>query len=658
MKRVLTVAAAAAVALGAGAWRPAAAPVPEEGAVTSLSVVPASGRAEVVIGVGGTVSVQDFTLHDPERLVVDISGASLRIPTGGYDQANRGGVLGVRYSQFSRGVVRVVVTLDGPHRYAVAQDSGRINVTVDGTSPDFAAWHVGGASNAVAQLQTPTPAAPAAPAVSDDVPAPVTVQPPARLAASGPVRVADYKPEAQQQPRITMNWENADIRDVVAAFASYSGRTIILGQGVEATKITANITDQPWDVALRVVLNANGLDAVQDPSGILIVDTEEHIAARRAQEPLGAPRSVRLNYVPADTVKMALEPFLTRDCSSTGNQNGAQQVAAPTPASQGAGGQAAPGGTPVLNFNCPVRGNVTALGNTVIITDIASNEDFLVNYAKSLDRPQAQVTIKAKIISVNRTALDALGLQYDIGSAHEYFNDLVPRLDSAGQPQTNTQGLIYLGGNTVAAIANATQTVPGAALKAVYSAAMGGFSFTSFIQALTTLSLLDVQAEPSVTTLNLKQANLTAGTQVPVRIVDASSPSGQQGARATVSYKQTGIILTVTPVISSNNTVQMTVHAENSNVQAQSSDVGFVVPTQSVDNTMLVADGQTAVMGGLTQTSVTVSKSGIPVLMDLPILGRLFGFTQRQETKSDLLILITPHIVHGGLADTGDGGSN
>ncbi|MDE3128045.1 MAG: AMIN domain-containing protein, partial [Gemmatimonadota bacterium] len=122
--------------------------------MTSLSVVPASGRAEVVIGVGGTVSVQDFTLHDPERLVVDISGASLRVPTGGYDQADRGGILGVRYSQFSRNVVRVVVTLDAPHRYAVAQDAGRIRVSVDGTSSDFAAWHVG---NAAAAPVAPAP---------------------------------------------------------------------------------------------------------------------------------------------------------------------------------------------------------------------------------------------------------------------------------------------------------------------------------------------------------------------------------------------------------------------------------------------------------------------------------------------------------------------
>lgn len=630
MKRVMTVVAALAVALLAGAWRTAGEPAPAEGAVTSLSVVPAAGRAEVLIGVGGVVSVNDFTLHNPERVVVDISGASLRVPTGGYDQVNRGGVLGVRYSQYRQNVVRVVVSLDAPHRYAVARESNRIRIAVDGTSPDFDAWHVGGTA--------PAAAAPA------DV-APVSVPP-------RPVRTVSYTPvQPQQQPHITVTWENADIRDVVAAFSAYSGRTIVLSKGVEATKITATITDQPWDVALRVVLNANGLDAVEDPSGILIVDTQAHILAQRAAEPLST-RSLRLNYVKAINLQPSVAVRLSRDCSKQATAEGATPTAAAPP-----GGSNSP--PVVTDLSCPVRGAVTSdtTTNTLSITDIASNVDSLVAYARSLDIRQPQVNIKAKIVLVDRTDLEALGLQYDIGSASQYFNDLVPRLDSAGKPQAGA-GLIYLGGNTIAAIANASQAVPGAALKAVYSAAMGGFSFTSFIQALSTISLLDVQAEPSVTTLNNHEAVLTAGTNVPIRVVDASSVGGQTGPKATVTFQQVGIILRVTPQITANHQVQMTVHAENSDVQQFSNDVGAVFPKQFIDNTLLVADGQTAIMGGLTQTSVTVSKSGIPVLVDLPIIGKLFGFTQRQEIKRDLLILITPHIVDDGQAMSGAGGTN
>ena len=149
--------------------------------------------------------------------------------------------------------------------------------------------------------------------------------------------------------------------------------------------------------------------------------------------------------------------------------------------------------------------------------------------------------------------------------------------------------------------------------------------------------------------LNYRTAKLEAGTQVPVRTAEqgAGANSAGQVAQVTVSFRQTGIVLNVTPYITNNRQVKMRVHAENSDVQFIT-DQGAVFPSQIIENELLVADGETAVMGGLTQTSVRVTKSGIPLLVDLPLIGRLFGVTNRQETKRDLLILITPHIVDEG----------
>ena len=115
--------------------------------------------------------------------------------------------------------------------------------------------------------------------------------------------------------------------------------------------------------------------------------------------------------------------------------------------------------------------------------------------------------------------------------------------------------------------------------------------------------------------------------------------------RATVRFEQTGINLKVTPHVTANRQVLMEVHAENSSVKPASVDIGFTFQTQQADNQILVNDGETAVIGGLTVTSVTVTKSGIPFLVDLPILGKLFGFTSETEERRDLLILITPHII-------------
>jgi len=298
-----------------------------------------------------------------------------------------------------------------------------------------------------------------------------------------------------------------------------------------------------------------------------------------------------------------------------------------------------------------VRGAVTAdtITNSISITDVPSALPELETYARSLDVRQQQVNIKAKIVLVDRSTIEGLGLRYDLGSQSQFFNDIVPRLDSIGKPLT-TPGQIQLGGNTISAIANATARVPSAALQLVYSTAMGNFDFTTFFEALQTNTLLDVQAEPSGSVLNNQTVNLTAGTQVPIRVIDVGAGGNATSSfpRAQVTMRQTGVVLIVTPQITNNRQIQMNVHVENSDVQFQSSDVGAVFPTQQVDTKVLVADGETAVMGGLTQTTVNISRSGLPLLVDLPIIGRLFGVTNRTESKRDLLILITPHIIDDG----------
>jgi type IV pilus assembly protein PilQ len=604
--------------------------------------------------------VRDFTLTNPDRIVVDITGARLGVRRGRYDGAVRGGVLDVRYAQNQPNVVRVVLTLAGPKKYQVTQNKGEIRVAVEGAA-DFTAWRVGRTYAAAS-----APALATAPSLQS---APRVVRPASRLPLAAARAVVDTPPPpgitAQvtsvatpdttpttaplvqqrplpQQPRITIAWENANIRDVLAAFAAFSGRTIIPAKGVEGT-ITAEIIDKPWDVAMKAILNANGFDAIEDANGIIIVNTIEAIANAAVQRPRLenlTTTTVRFNYVSAHPIADALRARLSRDC-------GALAPSIPAAAPAGTQQQTTMISSPL---NCPVRGAVTAdtLSNTVSITDVPSALPALIQYAQSLDVRQPQVNIKAKIILVDRTQLEALGLKYDLGSRVQHFNDLVTRLDSLGNPETGNR--IFLGGNAVSAIANAQTAVPTPTLRIIYSAAIGGFQFTTFMDALQDQSLLDVQAEPSVTTLNYRQAVLSAGTQVPVRTIEPGTGGNAQGAfpTVTVQMRQTGIVLRVTPSITNNRQIKMAVHAENSDVAFQGGDVGAVFPTQSLDNELLVADGETAVMGGLTQTSVRVTKTGLPLLIDLPLIGRLFGITNRSETKRDLLILITPHIVDEG----------
>jgi type II secretory pathway component GspD/PulD (secretin) len=275
------------------------------------------------------------------------------------------------------------------------------------------------------------------------------------------------------------------------------------------------------------------------------------------------------------------------------------------------------------------------------------------------------VSIQAKIIFVDRTDIEEFGVKYDLGSQTQFFNRLVQRPDpSTAQPvDTDLDGvpdalvpteffdqnetIVDLGGNSLSAIGNARQEVVNPALELIFSTAIGNFDLTTFIQALQRVELADIEAVPSVTTIDNRTAEILVGDRVPIRVIDLSSPTagGNNVPRATVSFQQTGINLKVTPHVTANRQVLMEVHAERSNIRAAAVDIGFTFQTQQADNQVLVNDGETVVIGGLTVTEVTVAKSGIPFLVDLPLLGGLFGFKSQTENRRDLLILITPHIV-------------
>jgi type IV pilus assembly protein PilQ len=664
MKRLLAVIVAASLALG-----PDAAPVaafPAEGAVTSLSVVPASGRAELVIGVAGDVEVADFTLRSPDRIVLDITGASLGMGSRGYDHVTRGAITDVRVSQYRKNTVRVVINLDGPRSYEVTKEGGevRVAVTADGAG-SFAAWHAG-SPRREARNEAPADArvaeAPATEAPVAEAPAAGDPAAERRVAQNASHReraddrrrtVVQQAQQRSQQPRITVTYQQADIRDVLAAFAAFSGRTIIPSSAIPAVRIDAEIKDQPWDVALQAILAAQNLAATEDRNGILIVDTQERIAMRAQTEPLQT-RVVRLNYQRATPVAEQVRTRMMQCIPSENANTGSSGAAAGTPPAAGAppAQPSAPVSPNGMSENgiCRGRGSVSfdEVTNSLSITAPVSSLDDLVAFAESLDLRQPQVNIKAKIVLVNRTDLDALGIKYDLGTRQQFFNQVIQRVDSAGNPGSPADPpTVLLGGNTVSAIANASGNVPGAALRLIYSTALGGFDFSTFLDALQEVSLLDVQAEPSVTTVNNKTAELVSGVQVPfVPLISAGGGSTQLNAPVAVERIQTGVTLRVTPSVTNNGHIMMRVETVNSDVNFTNN--GTLIDNNSNKTELLVADGETVVIAGLTQTSVRVSKSGIPILVDLPLIGRLFGYTTRQEQRRDLLILLTPHIIDEG----------
>jgi len=588
--------------------------------VTELRVVPASaGYTEVVVRMSGEVSYSDFLLTDPPRLIVDLKGARHALPRDNFEDINRGGVIRVRTSQFRDDVVRIVVELSEPTSYTLVRQGGEIRVSFPNLAGvAFDSW--GSEPGSAAAV----PARPVEPAPQPDNRNAARQQDPQPQARVGPV---------SQMPRITVTFENTDIRDVLNNFADFTGKSFVPGAGVAGT-VTANIRNQPWDLALRAILEAHGLTAVETSTGIIRVDQLENLQQRQQLIQLET-QILKVNYAPVEEVAAALAPALSERGRAISN----------------------------------------AATNSIIVTDLPANVEIARQMVTDLDVRTPQVVISAKIIFVDRSDIEEFGVAWDLkDSGGNQVNLLNPGpslnpseweivdADFDGVPETvvrpkTNENQVSFAGSSIAALANARDRVTSPALVLLTSTAIGDFRLFNFIEVLERMELSDIVAAPTIQTMDNQQAEILVGERTPVRVVDAGAGGGlgaqgggAQGAQAqfpqaTVDYQETGIKLQVTPHITFDRQIVIDLHAERSGVAVAPGDIGFTFRTQEGTTRLILADGETGVIGGLTITEVTESESGIPILMDLPLVGPLFRTTRSDETKQDLLILVTPHIV-------------
>ncbi|HEX8395204.1 MAG TPA: secretin N-terminal domain-containing protein [Longimicrobium sp.] len=560
-----------------------AAPPAADGNVAALRLEGREGRTELTVDIaGGSAAWTDFTLSGPPRVVVDIQNARLGLPARQYAGLDRGGVRAVRASQYAQDVVRLVVDLDRDTEYRVERVAGGLRISLASGATAFAPWSSGSA--------------------------------PAQAAAPRPSQTRPAAPQQQpsQARRITVSFQNSEMRDVLATFAEFSGRSIIAGTDVSGIVVDGvSFTSQPWDVALRTLLQAYGLAAEELEGGLIRVDAIARLAERAAAEPV-VTRPFRVNYVPAGDLATTFTKLITD------------------------------------------RGSIVAdtSTNTLVVTDVERVVRDVEQLLRQLDVPAAQVAIEAKIIFVDRTQLEALGIQYDLKDfGGNGFGSLInnPVYDpTTGLPTGETTGddQFLLGGPSVGAVGNATSDIEDASLNVAVSLLLANrFSLVALISALQSTQLADVQATPQITTLDNRTARIFVGQEI--TFLTASTQGGAAasgGVTLQPVQVEAGIELEVTPHITDDGRVRLTLRAENSDAGTTSANL-LNVTRQQAENQVLVADGETAVIGGLTVSRLRETRSGIPFLMDLPLIGGLFRVNNRSEQKQDLLILVTPHIV-------------
>ncbi|HSH74148.1 MAG TPA: AMIN domain-containing protein [Longimicrobiales bacterium] len=564
------------------------------GSVTELTITPMAAQTSVLITVDGDFEYRDFTMEGPHRLVVDLMGARHALPRADFDALDRGGIRSVRSSQYSEDVVRVVFVLEERVGYTIMPDPGGLRISLQNPRGDFEPW--------------------------SSSPAEVAAFDPTRLTPASAVAAA--APQAQSQARrISVTWTQAPINDVLLAFAAFSGTSIVPGSNVTGF-VTADINDQPWDVALETILSGQGLVATENEYGIIRVDNITDLNDREAIEPiLTIPH--RISFGTAAEVQAAVQPLLS------------------------------------------ARGQVTVASgtNTLIVSDIARVQNAIAGLLSDLDIETPQVSIQAKLIFVNRTQLDEFGVTYELkDSRGNQFNQLSSGLidaDGDGVAETRVEqgeAVVVLGGNSIAALGNATARVAGPTLQLLTSLVVGRHQLIGFIDALASVNMSDIEATPQVTVLDNQLAEIHVGELTPIRTIDAGAGGAAVGGAggggggiafptAQVTQQETGVILRATPHVTATGQILLELEAERSAAELAPSDAGFIFRTQRVQTRVLVQDGETTVMGGLTQSERTESRSGIPLLQDLPLVGGLFRVVREQQIQQDLIILVTPHIV-------------
>jgi type IV pilus assembly protein PilQ len=581
------------------------------GTVTDVSILPGGGATEVVIAVSGPVQYRDFVMDGPTRLVVDLMGATLALPGEQFAGVDRGGVRAVRTSQYEASVVRVVLELHQRMGYQVEAGPGNLRITLESGEGAFEPWSSAARAGMGTQL-----------ASSSGAPAPPAADFRSAVATSAASRA--IQASTQEARRISVQFTDTPIQEVLFTFAEFSGRSIVPSSAVSGT-VNAEIRNQPWDIAMREVLISQGLAAAEDPTtGIIRVDNVENITSREQFDQL-ITRAFPISYASAEEVRGAIEPLLSE------------------------------------------RGRVSvgASSNTLVVMDIGRVQEAAEALIQELDIQTPMISISAKIIFVNRTDLDEFGVTYDLkDSRGNQLNQIAPgAVDQDGdgiirlpdeQVDIGTD-VVSLGGSSVAALGNANSRVAGPSLSLLTSLVLGRHTLISFIEALQSVNLSDVEASPSVSVLDNHEARILVGERTPIRVIDAQAGGagggggggGQQAGglpQATVRLEETGIGLRVTPHVTQGNKIRLTMRAERSAAEVADSDVGLIFRTQEAESQVLVQDGETVVIGGLTVTERSEVRSGIPLLMNLPVVGRFFRTSREQQVQRDLMILVTPTI--------------
>ena len=305
------------------------------------------------------------------------------------------------------------------------------------------------------------------------------------------------------------------------------------------------------------------------------------------------------------------------------------------------------GGQPLLQ---DVRITPDVVNNSLLIYADQANYRIIEATLLQVDRPQIQVAIDATIAEVTLTNDLSYGVQTFLTSRNV---GLKPNTGSILNTQATTAPATTTDPTTGAT------TVAGSLTNAFINRAFPGFNFlvgnstqpTAILDALHAVTSVKVLSNPSLVVINNQVATLQVGDSVPISTGSATVLTTSNTVVNTIDYRNTGIILRVSPRISANGNVRLDVEQEISNVPTSSSSTPNLTPTVSerkVKSSILVANGQTVLLAGLISEQQNGTRNALPVFDQIPVLGDAFGHQDNATTRTELIIFIRPQIIHNG----------
>ena len=440
--------------------------------------------------------------------------------------------------------------------------------------------------------------------------------------AGAPGRAAgavEGEPEAKRyggRP-VTFNFQDVPVRTVLQLIAEESGLNVVASDTVQGN-VTLRLINVPWDQAMDIVLRAKQLDKRRDGNVIWIApqkeiaDFEQALAdariANEVREPL-VTEYIPVNYGIAEDIA----GLLTEDSKQAQTAGG------------GGGSKTAGGG-----FLSP-RGSVSfdSRTNTLLVVDIQSKVDEIKNMLAILDRPVDQVLIEARIVVASETFARDLGVMFGV-------QDRTGTLVNSNETTTDSGFLVNLPANPAAGILNLSILRQDIALDLELS-------------ALEEEGRGEVVSNPRVITANQREAIIRQGQEVAYLTIQPATTPGAV-AQATVEFKEVLLELKVTPTITQDGRVYLNLAVKKDEVSELIANPagGFVpqIARREVSTAVLIDNGQTVVVGGVYEFKDREDLRKVPFLGDLPVLGNLFKNKSRDIEKAELLIFVTPRVLH------------